>query len=151
MSKHYETNFVHPLLVRAFQWYQEHGKRHYGLGELNMTNKQNQQTTFFHRQITLTRTILCISIKKCKLSFSCEQPFKISFERVRHQTIILWKIWLILKTPNIISTLLFVAILICQVDKTAREFVCVCVCMQKVEYKGFGEGASGGGTLRGLE
>jgi hypothetical protein len=49
MSKHYETNFVHPLLIRAFQWYQEHGKRHYGLGELKMTKKQNQQTTFLHR------------------------------------------------------------------------------------------------------
>jgi hypothetical protein len=49
MSKHYETNFVHTLLMRAFQWYQEHGKRHYGLGNLNVTNKTNKLPSFIDR------------------------------------------------------------------------------------------------------
>jgi hypothetical protein len=35
----YETNLlVHPCLSRSFQQYQEHGKRHHGSGNLNVTN-----------------------------------------------------------------------------------------------------------------
>jgi len=38
MSKHYETNSVHPRPLGAFQPYQENKKRRHGLGDLN--NKQ---------------------------------------------------------------------------------------------------------------
>jgi len=37
-SRHYETTLVHPYSSKAFQWYQEHGKGHRGLENLNMTN-----------------------------------------------------------------------------------------------------------------
>jgi hypothetical protein len=40
---------VHPYSSRAFQWYQEHGKRHHGLGDLNMTNKTNKPPSFIDR------------------------------------------------------------------------------------------------------
>jgi hypothetical protein len=42
-SKHYETNLVHPYSLKAFQQYNEHGNKHYGLGDFNMTNKTNKQ------------------------------------------------------------------------------------------------------------
>jgi hypothetical protein len=52
MSKHYETNLVHPYSLRAFQQYQKHNKRHHGLWDVNMTNKTDIQTTFLQRWIT---------------------------------------------------------------------------------------------------
>jgi hypothetical protein len=35
-----------PVLIEGFQWYQEHNKRYYSLWDLNVTNKENKQTTF---------------------------------------------------------------------------------------------------------
>ncbi len=40
-SKHYETISMHLYSLKAFQQYQECGKRCHGLGDLNMTNKNN--------------------------------------------------------------------------------------------------------------
>ncbi len=37
-----------PYSLRAFQRYQECGKKHHGLGDLSMANK-TKQTTFLHR------------------------------------------------------------------------------------------------------
>jgi hypothetical protein len=37
------------LILRVFQQYQEYDKRRCGLGDLNMTNKTNKQTTFLRR------------------------------------------------------------------------------------------------------
>ncbi len=42
MSKHYETNSMYPYSSRAFQRYQEHDERHYGLRNLKVTNKTNK-------------------------------------------------------------------------------------------------------------
>jgi hypothetical protein len=40
--KHYENQLAATQYSsRAFQWYEERIKRHHGLGDLNMTNKQN--------------------------------------------------------------------------------------------------------------
>jgi hypothetical protein len=44
--KHYGTNPIHPYSLRAFQWYQDHGKRCHGLGDLNVTNKTNKLPSF---------------------------------------------------------------------------------------------------------
>jgi hypothetical protein len=33
----------------AFQWYQEWGKRHYGSGDLKVTNKTNKLPSFIDR------------------------------------------------------------------------------------------------------
>jgi hypothetical protein len=43
MLKHYEPSLMHNSLnnsLKAFQWYQECGKRCHGLGDLNVTEKQ---------------------------------------------------------------------------------------------------------------
>jgi hypothetical protein len=45
--KNYVTNLVHPYSTRAFQSNQECDKRHSGLGDLKMTNKQNK-LPFYH-------------------------------------------------------------------------------------------------------
>jgi hypothetical protein len=42
MLKHYEMGLMHPYSSRALQYYQEHGKRHCGLGRLNLKNKTNK-------------------------------------------------------------------------------------------------------------
>jgi hypothetical protein len=34
---------VHPNSSRAFEEYEEHRKRHHGLGNLNVTNKETNQ------------------------------------------------------------------------------------------------------------
>jgi hypothetical protein len=39
---------VHPYSLRAFQRYQEHGMKHCGLRDLNITNKK-KQTTSLHK------------------------------------------------------------------------------------------------------
>jgi len=50
--KHYEINSVHTYTTRAFQEYQEHNKRCYGLGDLNIvTNKTNKLPSFIRRYI----------------------------------------------------------------------------------------------------
>jgi hypothetical protein len=41
--KHYETNSGHNTHQGAFQWYQEFGMGHHGLGDLDGQTKQNKQ------------------------------------------------------------------------------------------------------------
>ncbi len=50
--KHYETNSVHHYSLRAFQWYQEHGKRCCGLGDVNMTKKTKKTLSSFMDRYT---------------------------------------------------------------------------------------------------
>jgi hypothetical protein len=50
-SKHYETNSMHPYSPKAFQTHQKCNKRHCGLGDFNVTNKQNKQITFLHYSV----------------------------------------------------------------------------------------------------
>jgi hypothetical protein len=33
------------VATKVFQWYQDHNKGHYGLGDLNMPNKKNTYKT----------------------------------------------------------------------------------------------------------
>ncbi len=89
MSIMNETNSVCPYSLRAFQQqYQEHGKRCHGLGDLNMTNKQNKQNTFLHRQIptfyflikkNLSKIFFCVKFlllcHKEKGFVTCPQEF----------------------------------------------------------------------------
>ncbi len=58
-SKHYETNSMHPYSTKAFQTHQKCNKRHCGLGDLNVTNKQNKQITFLHICMTICSYSLC--------------------------------------------------------------------------------------------
>jgi len=48
-SKYYETNLWHPYSSRVFEQYQECNKRRCGLGDLNVINNQNKQTTFLYK------------------------------------------------------------------------------------------------------
>jgi hypothetical protein len=46
-----KSTWCTPYSLRAFQWHQEHSKRHHGFKDFNMTNKQNKcsRSTIFHR------------------------------------------------------------------------------------------------------
>jgi hypothetical protein len=48
---------MHPDSSRAFQEYLECGKRHYGLGNLNMTNKTNYLHIFIYINISVVYVI----------------------------------------------------------------------------------------------
>ncbi len=54
MSKHCETSSVQCTsnCLRAFQRYQECNKRHWGLGDLNVINKQTRQIGDDHSWVT---------------------------------------------------------------------------------------------------
>ncbi len=58
-SKHYETNSMHPYSTKAFQTHQKCNKRHCGLGDFNVTNKQNKQITFLHYSVWQFAPIPC--------------------------------------------------------------------------------------------
>ncbi len=65
-SKYYETNLWHPYSSRVFEQYQECNKRRCGLGDLNVINNQNKQTTFLYKTTFFKPwsfgPLICISI-----------------------------------------------------------------------------------------
>jgi hypothetical protein len=65
--KHYAINSMHLYSLKDFQQYQEHGKRHFGLGIFNITNKTNNQLSFI---VKLVQVLIQIKVYSNYLTYS---------------------------------------------------------------------------------